>query len=319
MNQSILFAEDSPVRICPSRAAARAFAASVRASGGSSIESLTNFAPAGASSKTSPVSCRATEAGTWEPSSGRWGTWGMGTPTECWTLKGSALPNDARVFIVGCLGDAARAAEVLLEPEGVRGDLAARGETAKEVARTLGGGFGARGNDLDGHGALIPFDIVTHAITADPICANEARTYCQADNNPRPRNVVAVALRGREDGARLEIGGDLGNALRSSQGGGDKAMVAYQCQGSNVGEMGTLRAGNGGLTGGVPFVGVRRLTPIECERLQGFPDGWTEGKGQSDSARYRQIGNAVAVNVARWIGRRIMAADSGGSARLCRE
>jgi len=44
---------------------------------------------------------------------------------------------------------------------------------------------------------------------------------------------------------------------------------------------------------------VRRLTPRECERLQGFPDDWTAG--QSDSARYRQLGNAVAVPVAQWI------------------
>jgi DNA (cytosine-5)-methyltransferase 1 len=49
---------------------------------------------------------------------------------------------------------------------------------------------------------------------------------------------------------------------------------------------------------------VRRLTPVECERLQGFPDGWTDG--QADSPRYRQLGNAVTVNVAEWIGRRIM-------------
>jgi DNA (cytosine-5)-methyltransferase 1 len=44
---------------------------------------------------------------------------------------------------------------------------------------------------------------------------------------------------------------------------------------------------------------VRRLTPVECERLQGFPDGWTEG--QSDSTRYKQMGNAVAVPVVDWI------------------
>ena len=50
--------------------------------------------------------------------------------------------------------------------------------------------------------------------------------------------------------------------------------------------------------------GVRRLTPIECERLQGFPDGHTAG--QSDSARYRQLGNAVAVPVAEWLGRLIV-------------
>lgn len=44
---------------------------------------------------------------------------------------------------------------------------------------------------------------------------------------------------------------------------------------------------------------VRRLTPMECERLQGFPDGWTEG--QADSNRYKQMGNAVAVPVVQWI------------------
>ena len=44
---------------------------------------------------------------------------------------------------------------------------------------------------------------------------------------------------------------------------------------------------------------IRRLTPVECERLQGFPDGWTDG--QSDSHRYKQMGNAVTVNVTKWI------------------
>lgn len=44
---------------------------------------------------------------------------------------------------------------------------------------------------------------------------------------------------------------------------------------------------------------VRRLTPTECERLQGFPDGWTDG--QADSNRYKQMGNAVAVPVVSWI------------------
>lgn len=62
-----------------------------------------------------------------------------------------------------------------------------------------------------------------------------------------------------------------------------------------------------------PTSGVRRLTPLEAERLQGFPDHWTkygvkDGKiiEQSDSARYRQLGNAVAVPVAKWIGQRII-------------
>jgi site-specific DNA-cytosine methylase len=60
----------------------------------------------------------------------------------------------------------------------------------------------------------------------------------------------------------------------------------------------TLRAGTKQSTG-VLTSSVRRLTPVECERLQGFPDGWTEG--QSDSTRYKQMGNAVAVPVVDWI------------------
>jgi len=65
--------------------------------------------------------------------------------------------------------------------------------------------------------------------------------------------------------------------------------------------------------------GVRRLTPLECERLQGFPDGWTClcGKGHlgskfcecADSPRYKQLGNAVTVPVAEWIARRIIQAE----------
>lgn len=49
---------------------------------------------------------------------------------------------------------------------------------------------------------------------------------------------------------------------------------------------------------------VRRLTPVECERLQGFPDNWTQisdGRPQADSSRYKQTGNAVAVPVVQWI------------------
>lgn len=54
---------------------------------------------------------------------------------------------------------------------------------------------------------------------------------------------------------------------------------------------------------------VRRLTPTEAEKLQGFPDGWTlipyRGKPAKDAPRYRALGNSFAVNVMRWVGRRI--------------
>lgn len=63
---------------------------------------------------------------------------------------------------------------------------------------------------------------------------------------------------------------------------------------------------------------IRRMTPTECERLQGFPDDWTRYGGlpgrrvieQSDAARCKQLGNAVCVPVAEWLGRRIIAAET---------
>lgn len=71
----------------------------------------------------------------------------------------------------------------------------------------------------------------------------------------------------------------------------------------------TLQAQNNGSTA-VPAIlevdaysrpsQVRRLTPVECERLQGFPDDWTAGL--ADTHRYKQMGNAVTVNVAHYIG-----------------
>jgi DNA (cytosine-5)-methyltransferase 1 len=98
---------------------------------------------------------------------------------------------------------------------------------------------------------------------------------------------VALALRGREGGATAELGDDCGHALRASQGGGDKPHV---------------------LTG----MAVRRLTPRECERLQGFPDDYTRipwrGKADTpDGPRYKALGNSMAVPVMRWIGERIAA------------
>jgi DNA (cytosine-5)-methyltransferase 1 len=63
-----------------------------------------------------------------------------------------------------------------------------------------------------------------------------------------------------------------------------------------------------------PAIGVRRLTPVECERLQGFPDDYTNvihrGKPAADGPRYKAIGNSMAVPCMAWIGQRIARADS---------
>ncbi len=87
--------------------------------------------------------------------------------------------------------------------------------------------------------------------------------------------------------------------------------------------VGTLRANGGDLGGGSETLVVeprpvksakggtmdrpivRKLTPIECERLQGFPDGWTDVNDARDGVRYKQLGNAVTVFVAKWIAARM--------------
>lgn len=77
----------------------------------------------------------------------------------------------------------------------------------------------------------------------------------------------------------------------------------------NVDKMGTLiRGGQGGRTDGImqTNMAVRKLTPIECERLQGFPDGYTNIKENCpDGHRYKAMGNSMAVPVMEWIGKRI--------------
>lgn len=78
----------------------------------------------------------------------------------------------------------------------------------------------------------------------------------------------------------------------------------------------TLCKGGDGGTNAMVMDGyiVRRLTPKECERLQGFPDDWTDipykGKEHApDTARYKACGNSMAVPVMRWIGERIQMVD----------
>lgn len=133
---------------------------------------------------------------------------------------------------------------------------------------------------------------------------------------------VAFALRGREGGAMPEIEGDgaRAGALRAASGGSSRDYVAFaQNTRDEVREMpyvGALAAEPGMkqtsyIRGGSA---VRRLTPRECERLQGFPDDYTlipYRKGQAaDGPRYKALGNSMAVPVMAWIGWRIAAVDA---------
>jgi DNA (cytosine-5)-methyltransferase 1 len=121
--------------------------------------------------------------------------------------------------------------------------------------------------------------------------------------------------------ATLRSGGDGG--VPSSR--GENLVVAYPMHGAMVGRKETAGPNGSGFLGeneasytltasnqsrhGVGVINndssvVRRLTPVECERLQGFPDDWTSG--QADQHRYKQMGNAVAVPVVEWIIKRLV-------------
>lgn len=146
-----------------------------------------------------------------------------------------------RVFIVGCLGDAASAVQVLFEPESCERDTPPRRSSGKVAGTLAASGAGTsrpagQGNELD--------FLVSHTLKAK----------ASASHNPTHDTYIPVGFQGA----------------------------------------------------------VRRLTPRECERLQGFPDDWTliDGDKTPDAPRYRALGNAVAVPVAEWIGRRIMLVEA---------
>lgn len=120
----------------------------------------------------------------------------------------------------------------------------------------------------------------------------------------------------------IRIQGDVINTLqaRMGTGGNNTPMILLEEHDMDSDIVGSLQArdykgvgnqyvGENKLVIDDPRAAVRRLTPLECERLQGFPDGWTEG--QSDSARYKQMGNAVAVPVVDWIIGRLVSEHMG--------
>ena len=123
-------------------------------------------------------------------------------------------------------------------------------------------------------------------------------------DNGDVRTTVIVFHPHYHDGARVQ--GDTMNTLTSRMGTGGNnvsgvaTVKAYDEYNDSIADTHhTLRSGTKQSTGVIMESNVRRLTPVECERLQGFPDDWTEG--QSDSHRYKQMGNAVAVPVVEWI------------------
>lgn len=222
-----------------------------------------------------------------------------------------------RVFVVASADPRIDTTQILFESEGVRRDSAPSREPRAQVAALTANGVGTCGADdnqaqaghliafgggntggsidvassCTAHGVRLDFDTETFVAQGYDIIGTpasevakktevhtpiRARTPGQFENSTV---TVAVTLRGREGGSTAELGGEVSGTLRASGGGGDKQHVLCDYQ-------------------------VRRLMPVECERLQGFPDGWTDIG--ADGPRYKAIGNSMAVPVMKWIGERVM-------------
>lgn len=286
------------------------------------LESLTGSAPAGWSGKTSPAFCRRGEDGILAPSSGRWRNSGMGGPTESLTLNTSEFPSGAGAC---SLSDVLETGEVpqrfFLSPKACAGILrraAKRGKTLppmlhRALERVAGGFPEQRGQGpviamaFGGNNQSGPIDVAT-AINASGTASGrqdfELETF------------VAHSLRAEGFDAS-EDGTGMGTPL--------VPMGFYPTNrqpdfGNYEGVSPPVKCGSSGKAGNPPGVvtslQVRRLTPVECERLQGFPDGYTDirfgGKSTPDGPRYKALGNSMAVPVMRWIGERI-----NGVARRC--
>lgn len=270
-----------------------------------------------------------------------------------------------RVFVVASARKGFDPAEVLFELDSVRRDSAPRRETQKAVAALTARGVGTCGADdnqaqaghliafgggntaghidvataCTAHGIRLDFDTETFAVhgTQDPD-TNCELAHTLGRNNGQENACIAFSYKDSGADATSELSPTIraGNHDKSHANSGQPPAIALQTDvtpKASVELAFTLKLpspSGGGQPAATmtPNMEVRRLTPIECERLQGFPDnhtliGW-RGKDADecpDGPRYKAIGNSMAVPVMRWIGERIVAAlpaeklsgDYGGS------
>lgn len=208
-----------------------------------------------------------------------------------------------RVFVVGNTRSWQRAAAVLFERASLCGDSKPCGEAEKSAAAVAGGGV-ASVCRMRGFGNYIEDDTSSTLKTRDYRDATDL-IVVHGRQDPCVSN-TAFALDCQHNGMTnvVCINGNTINKTLSSGGNGMGAIQDGTCYTLTATDRHAATVG----------ARVRRLTPLECERLQGFPDHHTRipwrGKPAEDcpdGLRYRAIGNSMAVPVMRWIGERIQA------------
>ena len=236
----------------------------------------------------------------------------------CWRVLDSqnfGVPQRRRrVFIVASLGDHRGPVQILFEPESLPRNLEQSRSKRKKVTDRTETSSAETSKSID----HVLFEATR---IGDPrfyknISPTMAARWGTGGNNvpllafPMHGGMIGRKLENGPSGSGFKDANEPSFTLTSSSHAVHGVVVAQEINsftGSSFGQykkgVGTLRANGGDLGGGsenlVTTNSVRRLTPVECERLQGFPDGWTAG--QPDSARYKQLGNAVTVPVVEWI------------------
>ena len=199
-----------------------------------------------------------------------------------------------RVFVVASAGNF-RPEQILFESEGVRRDSPPRRETGEASSNDVAGSLGARGvrshTELDGHGAYVPCfwngEQVTQTLDA---------VLHKGQTMPEKNRFPAVLAFNHQAGGSMDMAQCRDNLANTIQRHQEQAVA--------------VSTGNGLLS--ESEIAVRRLTPIEAERLQGFPDNHTKITYRNkpatlcpDGPRFKAIGNSMAVPVIRWILSRI--------------
>lgn len=242
-----------------------------------------------------------------------------------------------RVFLVGHIGNGGAPAAVLFEPESMLGDIGtSRAKRAELASRNR------RGVGTDGQPTVIDTGYASTSIEKGFAPALTCRHEAPIAFAQNTRDEVRIQGDGTISGALSASPGMkqttyvLQTANTNANGSNVSEDVAYTLDTSNTnavaapvmlklrhtGSSTNGKGGEGALWGeDVSFTlatsqdqtliygPARRLTPLECERLQGFPDGWTAIEGASDRKRYKALGNSMAVPVMRWIGERIAFVD----------
>lgn len=210
-----------------------------------------------------------------------------------------------RVFVVASAREGVDPVELLFEFEGLRRDSAPSREAGKAVAALTANGVGTCGADDNqgqaGHLIAQHLDVDrTGTLTAGlgKLGAPDVDAYTCI---PWANHVAGTLnANGKAAGSATQQDAEAGMLVVHCTQDPDTNTELAHTLGCNQGQENAVFSG---------VMAVRRLTPVECERLQGFPDGHTDvpyrGKPAADGHRYKAIGNSKAIPCVTWLGKRI--------------